>query len=115
MPGRLGQSDHTEDASIITPDNYDIIVNTQFGTKMYNEQMKNALRHKFDVMANHSQFVVEARKVESEFTARTAKVHQANVEPVPRLKQSLDSIMEQLSTLESKTNPQVQPSTHGQS
>ena len=104
-----------KDASIITPDNYDIIVNTQFWTKMYNEQMKNALRHKFDVMSNHSQFVVEARKVESEFTARTAKVHQANVEPVPWLKQSLDSIMERLSALESKTNPQVQPSTQDQS
>ena len=91
-----------KDASIITPDNYDIIVNTQFWTKMYNEQMKNALRHRFDVMVNHSQFVSEARKVESEFTARTAKVHQANVELVPWLKQSLDSIMERLSAIEAR-------------
>ena len=63
-----------KDASIITPNNYDVIVNTQFWTKMSNEQMKNALRHKFDVMATQSQFVVEARKIESEFAARTAKI-----------------------------------------
>ena len=50
-----------KDASIMTPDNYDIVVNTQFWTKMANEHMKNALKHKFDAMASHSQFVVEAR------------------------------------------------------
>ena len=93
-----------KDASIITPSNYDVIVNTQFWTKMSNEQMKNALRHKFDVMATQSQFVVETRKIESEFAARTAKIQQATAEPTSWLKQSLDSIKDRLSALESKSN-----------
>ena len=70
-----------KDASIITPNNYDVIVNTQFWTKMSNEQMKNALRHKFDVMATQSQLLGEARKIESEFAARSAKIQQPTAEP----------------------------------
>ena len=100
-----------KDASIITPNNYDVIVNTQFWTKMSNEQMKNALRHKFDVMATQSQFVVEARKIESEFAARSAKIQQATAEPVSWLKQSLDSIKDRLSALESKSSSQSTPSS----
>ena len=91
-----------KDGSIITPDNYDIVVNTQFWTKMANGHMKNAVRYKFDVMASHSQFVVGARKVESEFATRTAKVLQQYAEPHPLFKQSLDSILERLSALESR-------------
>ena len=63
-----------KDTSIIMPNNYDVIVNTQFWTKMSNEQMKNAFRHKFDVMATQSQYVVEARKIESEFAARSGNI-----------------------------------------
>ena len=99
-----------KDASIITPNNYDVIVNTQFWTKMSNEQMKNVLRHKFDAMATQSQFVVEARKIESEFAARTAKIQQATAEPTSWLKQSLDSIKDRLSALESKSSSQSTPS-----
>ena len=44
-------------ASIIMPNNYDVAVNTQFWTKMSTEHIKNALRHKSDVMATHGQFV----------------------------------------------------------
>ena len=99
-----------KDASIITPNNYDVIVNTQFWTKMFNEQMKNALRHKFDVMATQSQFVVEAKKIESEFAARTAKIQLATAEPTSWLKQSLDSIKDRLSALESKFGNQSTPS-----
>ena len=51
--------------SLLRQNNYDVIVNMQFWTKMSNEQMKNALRHKFDVMATQLQFVVEGRKIES--------------------------------------------------
>ena len=99
-----------KDASIITSNNYDVIVNTQFWTKMSNEQMKNALRHKFDVMATQSQFVVEARKIESEFAARSPKIQQATAEPTSWLKQSLDSIKDRLSALESKSSIQSTPS-----
>ena len=77
---------------------------------MSNEQMKNALRHKFDVMATKSQFVVEARKIESEFAVRTAKIQQATAEPTSWLKQSLNSIKDRLSALESKSGNQSTPS-----
>ena len=43
---------------------------------MANEHMKNTLRHKFDAMTSPFQFMLEARKVESEFAAGTVKVHQ---------------------------------------
>ena len=77
---------------------------------MSNEQMKNALRHKLDVMATQSQYVVEARKIESEFAARRAKIQQATAEPTSWLKQSLDSIKDRLSALESKSGNQSTPS-----
>ena len=102
-----------KDASIITPNNYDVVVNTQFWTKMSNEQMKNALQHKFDVMANQSQLVVEARKVESEFAARTAKIQQTSVESQSWLKESLDSIKNRLTALEDRSRQTSTPSTGG--
>ena len=77
---------------------------------MSNEQMKNALRHKFDVMATQSQFMVEARKIESEFAVRSAKIQQETAEPTSWLKQSLDSIKDRLSALESKSSSQSTPS-----
>ena len=55
-----------KDGNVISPNNYDILVNTQFWTKMCDDKMKNALRHKFDELASSPQFIVEARKIESE-------------------------------------------------
>ena len=101
-----------KDASIITPNNYDVVVNTQFWTKMSNEQMKNALRHKFDVMANKSQFVVEARKVESEYAAQAVKIQQTSVESQSWLKESLDAIKNRLSALEDRSRQTATPPSH---
>ena len=72
--------------------------------------MKNALRHKFNVTATQSQFVVKDQKIESEFAAGTAKIQQATAEPTSWLKQSLDSIKDRLSALESKPRSQSTPS-----
>ena len=68
-----------KDASFITSNNYDVIVNMQFWTKM-------------------SQFVVETRKIETEFAARTAKIQQGTTEPTSALKKSLDSIKDSFSS-----------------
>ena len=43
------------------------MVNTQFQTKLQNANIKNALRHKVDTLIGNPQFIVEARKAETEF------------------------------------------------
>ena len=53
-----------KDGNVMSPNNYDILVNTQFWTKMCDERRKNALQHKFDELGGSPQFIVEARKIE---------------------------------------------------
>ena len=55
--------------NVISPNNHDILVNTQFWTKMCDEKMKNALRHKFDELAGSPQFIVEQRKSKANLPA----------------------------------------------
>ena len=63
-----------KDASIISPDNYDIVINTQFWTKLRSGKIKDALTYKFYALAGSPNFIVEARKVDVEFCAQTVKV-----------------------------------------
>ena len=64
-----------KDSTVIRPNNYDVIVNTQFWTKMHDQRIKNALRHKFDLLSGSPQFIIEARKIESECQAETVRIH----------------------------------------
>ena len=43
----IGSKIILKDSTVISPNNYDVIVNTQFWTKMRDDCIKNALRHKF--------------------------------------------------------------------
>ena len=96
-----------KDASIISLDNYDIVVNTQFWTKLRSGKIKDALRHKFDALAGSPNFIVEARKVDVEFSAQTIKVQQVDADMSPMFKKGFDEI---LTALETKFS-QVTPST----
>ena len=89
-----------KDGNVISPNNYDILVNTQFWTKMCDERMKNALRHKFDELAGSPQFIVEARKIESEFAGHGVKLQQVHPELSPAIEQGFEEILARLSTLE---------------
>ena len=99
-----------KDASIISPDSYDIVVNTQFWTKLRSGKIKDALRHKFDTLAGSPNFIVEARKVDVEFSAQTVKVQQAEAEMSPMFQKRFDEILARLTALETKFS-QVTPST----
>ena len=85
-------------------------MNTQFWTKLSNEQMKNALRHKFNVMTSQSQFMVEAGKIESEFTCKNSNDSTGYCRAYFLVKADiLDSIKDRLSALESKSNTPSTP------
>ena len=65
-----------KDSTLINPNNYDVTVNTQFWTRLFDMNVKNALQHKFDGMAGSPNFMTKARRVESEFKGEKAKVNQ---------------------------------------
>ena len=90
-----------KDSTLINPNNYDMTVNTQFWTKLHDVNVKNALRHKCDNLAESPSFMTEARRVESEFKADKAKVHQLTSEVSP-IQKSLEEIISRLSMLEKK-------------
>ena len=91
-----------KDVSIISPDNYDIVVNTQFWTQLCSSKIKDALRHKFDALAGSPNFIVKARK--------TVKVQQADAEMSPMFQKGFDEILARLTALETKFS-QVTPSS----
>ena len=72
-----------KDSTLINPNNYDMTVNTQFWTKLHDVNVKNALPHKFDSVAGSPNFMIEARRVKSEFKADKAKVHQLTPQVSP--------------------------------
>ena len=90
-----------KDSTLINPNNYDVTVNTQFWTRLFDTNVKNALRHKFDAMAGSPNFMTEARRIESEFRGDKAKVNQLSSDSTP-LQKSLDEILNRLSMLEKK-------------
>ena len=101
-----------KDSTLINPNNYDMTVNTQFWTKLHDVNVKNALCHKFDSLAGSPSFMTEARRVESEFKADKAKVHQLTSEVSP-IQKSLE-IISRLSMLEKKVEedkPVAEPSS----
>ena len=93
-----------EDATVISPDNYGIVVNTQFWTRLFGDNIKNALRHKFETFAGSPQFIIEARKIDSEFKSAKLKAQQQQMitEPTPSFQKGLDEILQRLSSLEKK-------------
>ena len=101
-----------KDGNVISPNNYDILVNTQFWTKMNDEKMKNALRHKFDELAGSPQFVVEARKIESEFAGQAVKLGQVHSETLPAMERGFEEILARLSTLEKEIQSNRQTQKH---
>ena len=99
-----------KDASIISPGSYDIVVNTQFWTKLRSGKIKDAFRHKFDALAGSPNFIEEARKVDVEFSAQTVKAQQADAEMSPMFKKGFEEILAQLTAFGIKFS-QVTPST----
>ena len=73
---------------------------------MRSGKIKDALRHKFDALAGSPNFIVEARKVDVEFSAQTVKVQQADAEMSPMFKKGFDEILARLTAFS-----QVTPST----
>ena len=99
-----------KDASIICLDNNGIVVNTQFWTKLHSCKITDALRHKFNPLAGSPNFIVEARKVDVEFSAQAIKVQQADAEMSPMFQKGSDEILARLTALETKFS-QVTPSS----
>ena len=99
-----------KDTNVISPNNYDILVNTQFWTKLHSEQMRNALRHKFDTLAQSPQFIVEARKIESEFSSHDVRVNHLNTEISSAIQQGFDKIHSRLTALERRVESHSNPS-----
>ena len=91
-----------KDSTVISPNNYDVIVNTQFWTKMQDDRIKSALRHKFNMLSGSPQFIIEARKIESECKMETVRVQQAHIEVSPTIQEGLDSLLSRLVSLEDK-------------
>ena len=72
--------------------------------KMFDDNIKNALRHKFDTFAGSPQFIIEARKIDSEFKTAKLKAQQQQMitDPTPSFQKGLDEILQRLSSLEKK-------------
>ena len=88
-------------------------VNTQFLTKLHDVNVKNALHHKFDSMAGSPNFMTEAHRVESEFKADKAKVHQLMSDISP-MQKNLEETINYLSMLDKKMEgdkPVAEPSS----
>ena len=83
---------HRKEPTIISSDNFYLMVNTQFWTKLQNANIKNALRHKVDTLIGSPKFIVEARKAEMEFKFNV-KSNQINADVADTLKKSLDEIL----------------------
>ena len=83
------------------PDNYGIDANTQFLTRLFDDNIKNALSHKFN---GSPQFLVETRKIDSEFKSAKLKAEQQQMitETTPSFQKDLDEILQRLSSLEKK-------------
>ena len=101
-----------KDGNAISPNNYDILVNTQFWTKMCDDKMRNALRHKFDELASSPQFIVEARKIESEFAGHGVKLQQVHSEMSPAIERGFEEILARLNTLEKEIQSNRQTHRH---
>ena len=97
-----------KDTNVISPNNYDILVNTQFWTRLHSDRMKNALRHKFDLLAKSPQLIVEARKIESEFMTQEVKVNQVSTEISAAIQEGFEKFNLRLSVLEKKFETQSQ-------
>ena len=95
-----------KDNNVISPNNYDILVNTQFWTKLHNGQMRNALRHKFDALVNSPQLIVEARKVESEFSTPEVQANQLNSDVSSTIQQGFEQLNSRLTALERRVGLQ---------
>ena len=91
-----------KDSTVISPNNYDVIVNTQFWTKMQDQRIKNALRHKFDMLSGSPQFIIEARKVESECQAEAVRSQQVHTDIAPAIQKGLESLISRMDSLEGK-------------
>ena len=96
-----------KDTNVISPNNYNILINTQFWTKLYSEKIKDALRHKFDQLANSPQFIIEARKVESECNTKEVKVNQLNSDISATIQQGFERLNSRLNELERKVHSQA--------
>ena len=90
-----------KDATVIFPDNYGIDANTEFFTRLFDDNIKNALSHKFN---GSPQFLVEARKIDSEFKSAKLKAEQQQMitETTPSFQKDIDEILQRLSSLEKK-------------
>ena len=62
------------------------------------------MRHKCDTFAGSPQFIIEARKIDSEFKSAKLKAQQQQMitEPTPSFQKGLDEILQRLSSLEKK-------------
>ena len=67
---------------------------------MCDERMPYALRDKFDELAGSPQFIVEARKIESEFAGHGVKLQQVHPEMSPAIEWGFEEILFRLSTFE---------------
>ena len=99
---------HRKHPTIISSDNFHLMVNTQFWTKLQNANIKNALRHKVDTLIGSPKFIVEARKAEMEFKLNV-KSNQINTDVTDTLKKSLDEILTRLTALEKTSTGTSQP------
>ena len=97
-----------KDTNVISPNSYDILVNTQFWTRLHSDRIKNALRHKFDLLVKSPQLIVEARKIESEFMSQEVKVNQMSAEISAAIQVGFEKFNQRLSALEKKFETQSQ-------
>ena len=69
--------------------------------------MRNALRHKFDGLVNSPQLIVEARKIESEFSKQEVQVNHISTEISSAIQQGLEKINSRLTALERRMGSQA--------
>ena len=91
-----------KDTNVISPNNYDILVNTQFWTRLHSDRIKNALQHKFDLLAKSPQLIVEAWKIESELMTQEVKVNQVSTEISAAIQEGFEKFNHRLNALEKK-------------
>ena len=91
----------TKDPNSIAVGVLQLTLNTKFWAELYSQNVRNALRHKFDQNPSNPELFVAARQLETEFFT-SAKTNQVATDITPPMEKCLKQVLDRMSGLEDK-------------
>ena len=89
------------------------VLRTQFWTGLFNQEIKNAIRHKYDNNASYEDLLSAARSVAKEYASVTATSAVTQLETPSKQEDKLDSIIQRLEQLEARNINSYASTTSG--